>query len=289
MNYSHKYSREDGFTLFEAIITLLLTSIVCIGAMQTYTSITGISFDHHVRIETHVQAQAIMQTLGNEVRILGNGVPFDQQNFSIGEVTLSDPTVTEPIDISATTATSISFRLNETGEVALLTADFDPSSSLTLGVTDVSGLDVNDPIYISNSVISGDEGLYGVISGVNAGSNTITLNAGYVTSAGATFGMGSILEEVPMITYAYTPGTGITRDSGFGAVLLGSDATMNIEYLDINGNSLALPLTNTVVMDQLRSVRITISLTNDSLLKDGTSYTSTVSQVFGLRNLNYFF
>lgn len=280
---------ERGFTLLELMVTLVLTSIVFLGAMQMYTTISSVSYDHHLRLGTHVQAQAIMQTIGNEIRILGNGVPFDQPNFQIGEDTLSDPTVTQPIDIATSTTSSISFRLNETGEVALLTADFDPTSSLTISLTDVSGLAVNDPIYLNNSVVSGDDGLYGVVTAVNSVSKTVTIGAGYVTAADADFPMGSILEEVPIVTYTYTPGTGITRDSGYGAVLLGNNASMTLEYRDSAGNVLTPPLTNTVVVDQLRAIKVTIALTSDAKLKSGENYTATVEGVFGLRNLNYLY
>ena len=53
---------EAGFTLFELIVTLVLTGIVFVGAMQAYNAMTAASYDLHIRIETNVQAQAIIQT-----------------------------------------------------------------------------------------------------------------------------------------------------------------------------------------------------------------------------------
>ncbi|MGA1192135.1 MAG: type II secretion system protein, partial [Bdellovibrionota bacterium] len=52
---------EAGFTLFELIVTMVLTSIVFVGAMQAYNAMTAASYDLHIRIETNVQAQAIIQ------------------------------------------------------------------------------------------------------------------------------------------------------------------------------------------------------------------------------------
>lgn len=280
---------ESGFTLFELIVTMVLTSIVFIGAMQAYNAMTAASYDLHIRIETNVQAQAIIQTIGNELRVLGNGVPFEQPNFQIGENTLSDPVVTEPILVNEATTSSIQFRLNETGEVALLMADFNPSLGLTVQLTDVAGLDANDPVYITNSVMSGDDGLYATITHVDTATNSITIDPAYVASPGAFFPMGSVLEEVPIVTYAYTPDVGITRDSGYGPVLLGNNAKLSFDYLDHNGNSLVLPLTNELVVNSLRSIRVTVKMANDSLLKNGEEYIATVSQVFGLRNLNYLY
>jgi len=280
---------QSGFTLFELLVTLVLSAIVFVGAMQAYSSMTAASYDLHIRIATNVQAQAIIQTIGNELRVLGNGVPFEQPNFQIGENTLSDPLVTEPLLVNQATSSSIQFRLNETGEVALLMADFDPALGLDIQLTDVSGLDVNDPIYINNSVMSGDDGLFATITRVDSLGKVITISPTYVASPGAVFPMGSILEEVPIVTYSYTPDVGISRDSGYGAVLLGNNATLELDYLDHNGNSIPLPLTNDLVVNSLRSIRVTVEMTSDSLLKSGERYMATVSQIFGLRNLNYLY
>ncbi|MCB0352771.1 MAG: prepilin-type N-terminal cleavage/methylation domain-containing protein [Bdellovibrionales bacterium] len=279
---------ERGFTLAEMVVTLGLSSLLFSAVMTMYSTVTSISFDHHIRIETFVQAQAIMQSIGGELRVLGNGVPFDQANFQIGEDTLSDPTVTEPIQLSSLSSTSITYRLNETGNVVLLTADFDPSSSLVMTVTDASGFAENDPIYISNSVVSGDDGLYGVVASVNAGANQVTLEAGYVASPDAVFEMGSTMEEVPFVTIT-TGADGITRDSGFGAVLLGENATISFDYLDANGASLVLPLETEDLINSLRSIRVTVTMSSKNNLKNGTPFTTTVTQAFGLRNLNYLY
>ena len=284
-------SKQEGFTLPELLVTISLSSVVMLALISQYSLSTGLSHDGRVRIATTLQAQAIMQTMGAEIRSLGNGVPFDQSNFQIGDVSLSNPTVTEPIDVATSTTTFITFRLNETGTVYLLTQDFDPSLTQTIFLTDVTGLDVNDPIYLSNSVVSGDEGLYGVITAVDTGASSVTIDAAtYVTSAGATFDTGSICEEVPSVTYASPGGAaGITRDSGFGAVSLGPDSAFVLEYLDENGAVLTPPLLNTDLVNSLRKIRVTVSVNSSSVLADGSTYTASASQVFAIRNLNYVF
>lgn len=281
-------SAQCGFTLTEMLVAMGLGALVMLGAIQQFTQSTQLSHDHSVRIATTLEAQAILQSIGSEIRMIGNGVPFEQANFQIGEITLTDPTKTEPLDPLTATATNLTFRINETGDVYLLTANFDPSATTTISLTDVSNLDVNDPIYISNSVVSEEDGLYGVVTAVNSGANTITIDPAYVASPGSTFGMGSILEEVPQVTYA-SSGNTITRDSGFGPVVMGQNTTMNLDYLDPNGNTLALPLTNAMVVSSLRAIRVTIAHTGNSNLRSGQPYTVTLSQTFGVRNLNYAF
>jgi len=281
---------QSGFTVLEILMALALTSVIFAGLMRQYSSSTSASYDQSIRIATNLQVQAILQSIGADIRILGNGVPFDQANFQIGEDTLSDPTVTEPIDVATASETYISFRLNETGEVLLLTQDFDPSAALEVYLTDVSGLDVNDPIYISDNVVSGDDGLYATITAVNSGSSSVTISGAYVASPAATFPMGSILEEVsPVIFESPGDGSGITRDSGFGTVLMGANSTMALDYQDINGNSIGLPLTNTAVVGQLRLIELTVSMPSSKTLSTGQTYTATATQTFGIRNLNYVF
>ncbi|MDC0357212.1 prepilin-type N-terminal cleavage/methylation domain-containing protein [Oligoflexia bacterium] len=280
--------KEQGFTLSELLVTLLISTIVFAGLISQYSLSVHESYDQGVRISTVLQAQATLQMVGSELRMLGNGVPFDQANFQIGESTLADPTVTEPIQVSSAAANTITFRINETGDVFLLMADFDPSASLVVSLTDVSSLDPNDPIYISNSVVSGEDGLYGVIDTVDTGANTVTLKAGYIASPAATFDMGSILEEVPLVTYA-SPAGGVTRDSGFGAVELGSGSTLTLDYQDVNGVSLGIPFTNIDVVNSLRAITVTINQQSERKLRSGEYYYSIVSQTFGLRNLNYLY
>ena len=132
---------SQGFGVFELLVALGAAGLIFVGLMQIYRLTVSLSRDHQIRIATQVEAQALLQTIGAELRVLGNGVPFDQANFQIGESTLSDPSVTRPIVIGTAAADNITFRLNETGDVFLLTQDFDPSSTTTLFLTDTSSLD----------------------------------------------------------------------------------------------------------------------------------------------------
>lgn len=276
--------------MLELLVGLMIGGMIFAGLMQQYKTSVGLSHDNAVRIAAILQAQATLQTIGSEIRMLGNGVPFDQANFQIGEDTLSDPSVTEPIVVTTATAGNLAFRLNESGDSFLLTQDFNPAAGLTVHLTDTASLEVNDPIYISNSVVSGDDGLYGVIAAVSHGAKTITLESGPVYSPEAVFPMGSVLEEVPIVTYnSPVNGSGITRDSGFGAVLMAPNSTFELTYLSAGGNPVALPLDNTKVIYNLRAIRVTVRQTSTSKLSSGDLFTAESQQTFGIRNLNYAF
>ncbi len=285
----HKAQTERGVTLMEMLVVLVLAGLIFWGLMTQYSRSSTTAYDQNIKISTVLEAQAMLQSVGSEIRMLGNGVPFDQANFRIGENTLTDPTVTEPIQLATAAANTITFRLNETGDVFLLTADFDPAVNTTVSLTDVSTLDANDPIYMSNSVVAEEDGFYAIIQSVNTGANTITLDAAtYVYSPGATFAKGSILEEVPLVTYSQDA-SGINRNSGFGSVLMGPNSTMTLEYLDEAGNAVALPLTTVSIVDSLRAIRVTISHDSSNALSDGTPFTAVARQTYGIRNLNYLY
>lgn len=282
--------KELGVSIVETLVTLAISGIVMTGLLTMYTQAAITGRDHSIRIATFLEAQAALQMMGSELRMMGNGVPFDQANFQIGEDTLSDPSVTEPIVVATATNTNISFRINESGGVFLLTEDFNPIFSTTIKLTELGSLGAGDPIYLSNSVVSGDDGLYAVIATVDSGTSSITIDPGYVGSPNSVFPMGSILEEVPVVTYSISAdGNDVTRDSGSGPVVISGNSTLSLDYLDHNGAELTLPITNAMVVDELRSIRLTIQHRSKKKLSDGNYYTTTASQVFGIRNLNYLF
>jgi type II secretory pathway pseudopilin PulG len=288
----HPTRSEKGLTLVELLVGLLLSSVVLFGAMKQYLVGVHIARDNQIRIAAMLQAQAVVQNVGFELRTLGNGVPFDQANFQIGDIRLSNPTVSEPISVATSTADSITFRVNETGDVFLVTQNFIPFINREVFLTDITTLQVGDPIYISNSVVAGNDGLFGVIESVDQGNKSVTIANGYITTAGTTFNTGSVLEEVPLVTYAYEPVTNeVVRQSGNAdPVVIARNAQIEFEYLDPDMNTITLPLDNTKVVNQLRAVRVTVRVTSDNTLHSTKEpYTSTASQVFGLRNLNYLF
>ena len=282
---------QKGFTVVELLVSMLLATVVVAGAIKHYLISAQQARDNQIRVETFLQAQAVVQNIGFELRTVGNGVPFDQANFQIGESSLSDPTVTEPINVAATTASSITFRVNETGTVALLTQDFDPSIDLEVVLTDVSSLTANDPIYISNSVVAGDDGFYGIIDSVDTGNSSATIAAGYVSTPGATFDKGSVFEEVASVVYTSdTLNEQITRNSGFGDIIVAKNAALAFDYLDSSGTSLTLPMAASDLTNSLRAITVTVTVESSKILSNTKeTYTATATQTFGLRNLTYLY
>lgn len=279
---------QKGFTLVELMVTLLMTSVILLGVLGAYSHTVAIAYDQKVKLIAKLQADAVLQTIGPELKALGNGVPFDQSNFQIGEDTITDATKTYPILIGDCTSSLIKFRLNESGRTYILTSNFTPTSTSVIPLTSVDGLAVGNSIYITNGVMDGDDGFYGTIDAINTGALTITVNASYESSPAATFNSGSLLEAVNVITYN-SPGysSGILRSNGGASIVMALNATMSFKYLTETGTELTPPLTESVLINQLRAIEVTVNVRSSSNLKDGSVYTSTVKQIFGLRNLNY--
>lgn len=278
--------RERGFTVIELMVSLTVTSIIFLGILQSYSNAVAASDDQKQRLAASLQAKAVLEAVGAELKTLGNGVPFDQANFQIGENTLSDVTVTEPIIVANTTADEISFRINESGRTHLLTADFDPSLEFTVYLTDVNTLVVGDTIYITNSVLGEDDGLYGVINSVNTLSKSVVLDLGMQFGGTATFETGSLFEKVSVVTYDNIGG-GITRSNGTTIAQMAPSGVIRFKYFTNEGVEVGLPLTHDKLINSLRSIQVTIEISTPRPLSSGNIYTAIVTQSFALRNLVY--
>lgn len=290
--------KNKGFTLIELMITLVVSSLVITGILSTYTYTVSVAFNQKIKLVAKLQADAVLQTIGSELKSLGNGVPFDQSNFLIGDVLVNDTTITYPLLISDSDVDTINFRINETGRTFILTDDFNPNFSSTVKLTDVQGLSTGDTIYITNGVIDGDDGLYATIDSVNTSTKSITLSGVDASAASredpldpnfASFSTGSLLEAVNTVTYdSPSLSTGILRNSGGSAVTMANNATMTFKYFNSAGTEITtLPLTELNLINDLRVIEVTVNVQSTKPLKDGSTYTATVTQAFGLRNLNY--
>jgi prepilin-type N-terminal cleavage/methylation domain-containing protein len=282
---------QQGFTLLETMIALGMSGVVIYAITSLYLLVSASTYDQKVQAATNLQVQALMQTIGSDLRALGNGVPFDQPRFDIGEEGISDMTVADPISPTDCTANKVVFRLNETGEVHLLTADFDPLTSTSMALTGVDDLAVGDPIYLNDSVVSGDDGLYGEIDSIDSTGKTITLNSSKtVYNAPAIFKVGTIFEPVPLITYESNLATKVvSRTSGSSVVVMAKNTTVTFAYISYTGAALTLPLTRVDIISNLRSIKVTIQAEGENKLSSGETYTAVAQQTFALRNLNYNF
>lgn len=223
---------ERGFSFVELIVSLGISSMVFAAAIGSFNHLSHLAYDNKLRIVAQLEAQSVIELMTSELRMIGNGVPFHQPNFLIAQADLGDNTVTQPILVDGTTAEQIRFRLNETGETYILTSDFDPGAGTVISLTDVSKILIGDEIYLTNSTVGQDDGLWGTVTNVNSGANTVTIAGGAQYSVGAVFEKGSLFEVVPVITYTSNPYFGgITRDNGSGELNIVPAGQFSLTYL----------------------------------------------------------
>ena len=288
-------SSMSGFTVIELLAALLLSAVLLAGVVASFSQLARMAKDQELRTAAQRQAQSVIDMMTPEVRMIGNGVPFHQANFLIAQAGLTDSSVTQPILVDGTTATQLKFRLNETGETYILTADFDPAAGNTIALTSTNKIFLGDHVYITNSTVGQDEGFWGVVANGDADAKTITFAEGTQYSPGAIFAKGSLLEVVPIVTYAsHDNYGGITRDSGLGELVLVPNGQFSLEYLNSEGDQIALPLIASAAdpfpasaIQNLRAIRLTVQVRSLGLLTTGLPYIATATQVIGVRNLNY--
>jgi prepilin-type N-terminal cleavage/methylation domain-containing protein len=277
---------NKGFTLIELLVSLAVTSLIMLGVVQSYSLAVSRADDQKIRLLANLQAKAVLESVGAELRTLGNGVPFDQANFQIGENTLGDVTATEPIIIAGTDLDEITFRLNESGKTHLLTSDFDPTFGFRIYLTDVDNLKVGRTVYITNSVMGGDDGFRGTINSIDTGSKSILVDAGANFSPGATFVEGSLLEQVSVLKYENLGGA-VMRSNDSILATMAPNSTISFRYLSQSGVPVALPLTHDSIVNTLRTIEVVVVVTSTRKQSNGEFYSITVRQTFGLRNLAY--
>jgi type II secretory pathway pseudopilin PulG len=295
-NLNQSANSESGFSIIESLFVLLLSSFVIGATVAGYLSLSKFAQDNETRVLTQLKAQSVLDMITPDIRMIGNGVPFQQSNFLIAQETLSDPSVTQPILVDSTDSHNISFRINESGETYLLTQNFNPSIHSSVSITSTAKISEGDQIYITNFTRGMDDGLWASVSGVSHSSNTLTLSGPPQFHPGAEFPAGSMLEVVPIVTYSSDDNFGqVTRDNGSGPQVIIENGKLTFSFRDGNGNNINFPLLATSqdpfppsALQNIHTVHITVEIESDSLLRaKSEKYHAQVSQIVGIRNLNY--
>lgn len=271
-----------GATILELLVSLTIVSTVLASALHSFFDVLHRSFDQETIQRTDERAQAIRDILANELRLLGTGVPFQQDEFEIGDAGLGDAPL--PLLLSSDN-THIVFRSNAQSTQTVLTSSYVPSLvNRTFSVAAVTGLEEGDTIYISNVTVGGKFGLQGVIERISG--TSVTIERSFVVSPGATFPSGTILDRVQTVTFdSPEDWSGVWRDQGEGALQLAPHSTFVVDYRDAAGASLTLPLSQTTVRDRLTTLHIIVAVRAEERLETGLVYTATAEAIVALRNM----
>jgi hypothetical protein len=244
------------------------------------------------------------------------GIQWSTTTSATAQVMLGD--AAWPI-LPGSDATHIYLRINERGVETVLTNDYDPASSSTFSVLNVSDFIVNDIVYISDRRENGCAGLRGQITSINSGSNQITISNtnGPNYPTGTIFGAGSSVNRVSTVSYVSAGGA-----AGIQMAISDYDPTLRTLYPNSSfslvyknrttGAAMIMPTTSDDLCDflppipalggigsdpcgtatpgssqditDLASIVITVNVQGIRPLTDGTIYTASATQEVSLRN-----
>ena len=275
-------SIQSGFSLLSVMVAMGLSAVVLSMISSSFFELIKTVRDELIIAKTEQEVQGLRELMASELRMIGAGMPIDQANFQPGGAGLGDA----PLAVLLNADNDfIEFRMNVTGETYTLATDFTPSvSSRSFDLVATTGLAVDETVYLSNIPSNRQDGLAGTIESIS--SLTLTLDSTFYSSSGATFPSGTTLTEIGRASFSSPADwSGIIRSSGTMINNLVPGSAFSIEYLDSALNSLALPLTDAIVAQELTALKLTTYCRSSSRLRNGQYYNAQAEQVIALRNL----
>lgn len=273
-------SKSGGFTMTELLVGLFMSATLLAVASTDFLSSERHGFDERIRNKTQQEARAIYDIISFDLRAVGSGVGIEQDNFTAAIVGDDAPL---PVLVGAQ-STDMTFRINETGKMTVLTTDFTPSMfNVTFDVFDPTLFAEGDTIYLSNVSRDGTAGLAATIDDITG--NTITIDVSYVGTPSTTFEKGTLVQKVSEIRYYQSGSDGVARARGTDISYLGPSSAFSLTYLDANGTALTTPLSQSDIENSLAAVNLSVIVLSTQRLSSGDYYSANVSQRIFLRNL----
>ena len=109
---------NKGFSLIELLISATISMVILAMFVQQISFSSKAHLDNSVMQRAHNEAQSVINMLGIDFRMIGNGIPFEVSNFDIGDELENHwsfsftPDVTYPILVGNTGDTRINYLLN---------------------------------------------------------------------------------------------------------------------------------------------------------------------------------
>lgn len=270
-----------GFSLLEMLAALGLLSIVMGTVVAFFFDVTYHSNDQLLMLQANQAARALIDELGSELRMAGNGLPLGQAGFSANDQNLGDAPL--PV-LPESREDLIVFRGNMTGDVYVLSSDFNPQESQTVKLASTEGLESGMEVYISDASANGSSALKGRISSV--GTDTVILQSGFVATEDAIFASGSMLDPVLEIEFrSLADWRGIQRAVGGTTEILLPNSAFSINYLGSDGTAIGPALSASSVAEELSALALTVRVKARRKLRSGLEYVAELHRNIALRNV----
>jgi len=275
-SFSHQAS---GFSLIELLVTMVVSSMIILGASSLYFDTLTSYHDKRIRSEADELARTILDTIAYDIRNAGSGIP-DVQAFQMGTGGIGS--LAYPV-LSTSTSATIIIQFSESGKYTVNTKDETPSAGAwSMDVIDSSLFAANDLVSISGLSTGIEFGLRGQLS--SAEDNTLTFAAGSLYSTGAVFKDGSMVYKVVVQTFnSPVDWSGITINQGLGAAVIAPNTTFLASYLDRDDATVVL--SDRKVETTLAKIELTVYARGAATLTDGSVYTAWAKQKVGIPHL----
>lgn len=274
--------KERGASIIELLVAVGIFSAIFLIISSVYMESLKSLDDQRLMAAANEEAFDLSQLIASELRHAGAGLPLTQSGFQPGMPTLG----TTPLAVLlSSNNSSITIRYNEKGGDTVLVGDYAPSpSDLSFAVYSGTNFLPEDVIYLSDHNLAGEDGMFATIARISG--SIIAVHNRYTASAAANFPSGSTVTRVRQVTISSSANFGgISRNQGSGAIAIGTNSEMNIEYFDQNGSSLSPPLTADQVRDNLSSIEVTVNVQASRRLHDGNTFVGSGRQRVALKNL----
>ena len=216
--------------------------LILSGAVITFSSQIDLLKDQNADTDIRGQGRVAIKRLAEEIRNIGAGIPFAAQFVTANGTQLQYRTNAKDGPTSVGTNVSV-------GDTdIILTADQGFAANQTVVIYDVNTLAAPSPNF--------ELGFN--VTGVNVGTDTITLDAGVVNAYNA---FNTLVNPYDTVTYNYNAGTGQVNRTINGTVtpFISNVTAVTFVYKDANDNILGDPVPAANLVN-IRKIEITMNL-----------------------------
>jgi prepilin-type N-terminal cleavage/methylation domain-containing protein len=267
-------SREQGFTLIEILVALLLLAVVSAGFVSFFMTGSRMQSMADIRLETHQAVAATMDVLARDIRLAGICFPSNGQFVSLGGT-------------NSGTQDAITIRLGETvnqscKQTSLAAGADAPAGGNTLTLNSAQGFAVGTAGYVTD----GSSGDFFKVTSV-AGS-VITTDATwsrlYPAASSAVYAMEEHIYRVNTSIDPRGPVLTLQRDRGTEEIFADGISALNVRYRKIDNSVVDLPA-NDAEWRLVKEVLLSVTARSLTSLPGGGFHQETASLVVKPRNL----
>jgi prepilin-type N-terminal cleavage/methylation domain-containing protein len=265
-------AREQGFTLIEILVTLVVMGLITQGLVSFFMTSSRLRAVADIRLETHQAVVATMDNLARDVRLAGSCFPSNGEFVSLAGVDNG-------------TQDTITIRLGNTSNQSCvqsaLSADAAAGGS-TLSLTSAQGFAVDSVGYVTN----GSAGDFFTVTGVagNALTTNGTWSRDYPAASSSVYSMQEHIYRVNPAFDSRGPVLTSQRNRAAEEIFADGITALNVQYRKTDDSIVDLPASD-AEWRLVKEVLLSVSARSLTRLPGGSFHQETASFTVKPRNL----